>query len=51
MTTTIDPVICPHCSAYIQRREDVLTYTRVGGMILVACASCRKILGVLPPGD
>jgi hypothetical protein len=51
MTNTTEPLICPHCNAFIQRTGDVLTYTRVGGMILVACASCRKILGVLPQPD
>jgi endogenous inhibitor of DNA gyrase (YacG/DUF329 family) len=48
MSHTSDPVACPHCGASIHRYEDVLTMTRVSKMIVVACASCRKVLGVLP---
>ena len=29
--------------------EDVLALKRITGMIVVGCASCRKVLGVLPP--
>jgi hypothetical protein len=50
MTHTLEPLECPHCGASIKDFDDVLTLTRVsGGMIVIGCASCRKVLGVLPP--
>jgi hypothetical protein len=49
MAHTADPLACPHCEAPIRSHEDVLTLTRISGMIVVGCSSCRKILGVLPP--
>ena len=49
MAHTKDPVLCPKCGAGIGHYDDVLVMTRVGGMKIVACGSCRAILGVLPP--
>jgi hypothetical protein len=48
MAYTTEALRCPHCDAAISKHEDVQTLTRVSGMIVVGCASCRKVLGVLP---
>jgi hypothetical protein len=51
MTYTSEPLVCPHCGAAIYDYDTVLTLTRVSGMIVVGCASCRKVLGTLPPAE
>jgi hypothetical protein len=50
MAWTSEPLACPHCEAQIHAYEDVLTLflSRVE-LIVVGCAACRKVLGVLPP--
>lgn len=51
MTYTDEPVKCPYCRASLYATEDVLTLRSLTlkSMILVACATCRNVLGVLPP--
>jgi len=49
VTYTDRPVKCPHCGAGIERYEDILTHNRIGGgLTVVACASCEKVLGFVP---
>lgn len=49
MTHTTDPPLCPHCKAPLTDYNSIESYTRIGGgMILIACGSCRKLLGIVP---
>jgi phage FluMu protein Com len=52
MTYTDAPVKCPHCGTDIDRFESILTHNRLGGdLTVIACASCEKVLGLVPKKD
>jgi hypothetical protein len=51
MAHQTEPIVCPNpaCRAEMSAYGDVGVYTRIGGMKVVCCGTCRTVLGVLPP--